>query len=57
MPMAMSEDYLRLASRDRRVELTAGLSGEEISAVEASEMAPGFEHLNIELTTGKDAAR
>ena len=51
------EDYVRLASRDRRVELTSGLSDEEISAVEASEMEPGFEHLNSELTTGKDAAR
>jgi prevent-host-death family protein len=54
------EDYVRLASRDRRVELTSELSAEEIAAVEDSEMAPGFDHLNAELAakpvTGKNAA-
>jgi prevent-host-death family protein len=43
------EDYMRLASRDRRVELTSQLSAEEIAAVENSEMGPGFDHLNAEL--------
>ena len=54
------EDYGRLASRDRRVELTSELSAEEIAAVEASEMEPGFDHLNAELAEtpvkGKNAA-
>lgn len=54
------EDYMRLASRDRRVELTSELSGEEIAAVERSEMEPGFDHLNAELAvkpvTDKNAA-
>ena len=43
------EDCVRLASRDRRVELTSELSSEDIGAVEASEMAPGLVHLNAEL--------
>jgi prevent-host-death family protein len=54
------EDYVRLASRDRRVELTSQLSAEEITAVENSDMAPGFDHLNAELAakpmTDKKAA-
>lgn len=54
------EDYVRLASRDRRVELTATLSDAEIAAVEASHMEPGLDHLNAELAakpvTGKHAA-
>jgi hypothetical protein len=36
-------------SRDRRVDRTEDLNGEEIAAVEASEMEGGFEHLNAEL--------
>jgi prevent-host-death family protein len=51
------EDYVRLARRDRQVQLTDGLSEEEIKAVEKAEMGPGFEHLNDELPTGKHAAR
>jgi prevent-host-death family protein len=51
------EDYMRLAKRDRRVQLTADLSHKEIEAVENAEMAPGLEHLNSELSTGKHAAR
>jgi prevent-host-death family protein len=51
------EDYMRLARRDRRVELTADLSDLEIEAVENAEMAPGFDHLNSELPTGGHAAR
>ena len=43
------EDYIRLASRDRRVELTAQISPDEIAAVENSLMEPGLDHLNDEL--------
>jgi prevent-host-death family protein len=43
------EDFVRLSKRDRRVEPTAELSADEIAAVEASEMKPGFDHLNDEL--------
>ena len=43
------EDHMRLASRDRRVELTSQLSTEEIAAVESSEMDPRFDHLDAEL--------
>lgn len=55
------EDFVRLSKRDRRVELTAELSADEIAAVEASEMDPGLDHLNEELTgtkslTAKNAA-
>ncbi|MDX0742097.1 type II toxin-antitoxin system prevent-host-death family antitoxin [Sinorhizobium medicae] len=50
------EDYLRLSRRDRRVEATAELSDDDISAVEKSEMEPGFDHLNAELLTDKHAA-
>ena len=49
------EDYLRLSRRDRRVEATAELSDDDISAVEKSEMEPGLDHLNAELLTGKNA--
>ena len=50
------EDYLRLARRDRRVEATAELSGDELAAVEKSEMETGFDHLDAELLTDKNAA-
>jgi prevent-host-death family protein len=55
------EDFVRLSKRDRRVELTAELSADEIAAVEASEMEPGLDHLNEELNgtkslTAKNAA-
>jgi prevent-host-death family protein len=43
------DDYVRLTKRDRCVERTSELSEAEIAAVEQSEMAPGFEHLNDEL--------
>ncbi|WP_192385090.1 type II toxin-antitoxin system Phd/YefM family antitoxin [Mesorhizobium silamurunense] len=43
------EDFVRLSKRDRRVDLTAELSADEIAAVEASEMEPGLDHLNDEL--------
>ncbi|WP_245517161.1 MULTISPECIES: type II toxin-antitoxin system Phd/YefM family antitoxin [unclassified Mesorhizobium] len=47
------EDFVRLSKRDRRVELTAELSADEIAAVEASEMEPGLDHLNDELAGSK----
>lgn len=50
------EDYLRLAKRDRRVELTTVLGDEELAASEASYMDPGPERLNVELMKGKHAA-
>jgi prevent-host-death family protein len=43
------EDFVRLSARDRRVQRTVDLSDADIAAIEASEMAPGFEHLNAEL--------
>lgn len=50
------EDYLRLARRDRRVEVTAMLGDDDLEVVEASDMEPGFDHLDSELVTGKNAA-
>mgnify|MGYP001001616378 CR=1 FL=1 len=47
------EDFVRLSKRDRRVELTAELSADEIAAVEAAEMEPGLDHLDVELADGK----
>lgn len=35
--------------RDRRVVRTVDLTDEDIAAIEASEMTPGFEHLNTEI--------
>jgi hypothetical protein len=43
------DDQHRTVAGDRRVVRTADLSEEEIAAIAASEMAPGFEHLNAEL--------
>jgi prevent-host-death family protein len=50
------EDYLRLAKRDRIVQLTADLSDEELAAVARSEMEPGHEHLDDLLTESERAA-
>lgn len=47
------EDFVRLSKRDRRVELTAELSADEIAAVEAAEMELGLDHLNDELPAAK----
>jgi prevent-host-death family protein len=47
------EDFVRLSKRDRRVELTAELSADEVATVEASEMEPGRDHLNDELPGAK----
>lgn len=43
------EDFVRLSRRDRRVQLTADLTAEEIAEIEQSTMAPGNEHLNAEV--------
>ncbi|MBB1251713.1 type II toxin-antitoxin system Phd/YefM family antitoxin [Rhizobium sp. G21] len=48
------EDYIRLAKRDRRVELTTSLDDDELAAVEASTMEPGLDHLNAELLMDKN---
>ncbi|CKY25954.1 prevent-host-death family protein [Mycobacterium tuberculosis] len=45
------EDFVRLSKRERRVQRTVDLNEADIAAVEASEMAPGSEHLNSELDT------
>lgn len=50
------EDYLRLAKRDRRADLTAVLNDDELAAIEASIMEPGLDHLNAELLMDKHAA-
>lgn len=50
------EDYLRLMKRDRQVELTADLTDDELAAIETSEMEPGLEYLDAELTVDKKAA-
>lgn len=50
------EDYVRLAKRDRRVDLTAAISDDELDAIEASTMEPGLDHLNTELLMDKNAA-
>jgi len=50
------EDYLRLAKRDRRVDLTTALGDDELAAIEASEIEPGLDHRTSELPTDKRAA-
>jgi hypothetical protein len=44
-----STDPYQAVARDRRVDRTGDLREEENAAVEASEMAPSFEHLDAEL--------
>jgi hypothetical protein len=46
---ATLDDQNRTIAGNRRVVRTAALSEEEIAAIEASEMEPGFEHLNAQL--------
>ncbi len=41
------EDFVRLSKRDRRVQPTVDLTDAEIAAVEASEMTPEPDHLNL----------
>ncbi|MFX6618294.1 type II toxin-antitoxin system prevent-host-death family antitoxin, partial [Acinetobacter baumannii] len=43
------DEYERLSARDRRAVKAEDLTEEDIAALEASEMAPGYEHLNAEL--------
>jgi prevent-host-death family protein len=43
------DEYERLSARDRRAVKAEDLTDEDIAALEASEMARGFEHLNAEL--------
>ena len=43
------DEYERLRARDRRAVRAEDLTDEDIAAIEASEMAPGFEHLDAEL--------
>lgn len=46
---ARPTDPNQVAARDRRAVRAEDLSEEEIAAVEASEMGPGFEYLDAEL--------
>jgi prevent-host-death family protein len=41
------EDFLRLSKRDRRIQRTVDLTDVEIAAVEASEMTPEPDHLDL----------
>ena len=43
------DEYERLRARDRRAVRAEDLADEDIAALEASEMAPGYEHLDAEL--------
>jgi len=43
------DEYERLRARDRRAVRAEDLTDEDIAALEASEMAPGYEPLNAEL--------
>ncbi|WP_311273691.1 MULTISPECIES: type II toxin-antitoxin system Phd/YefM family antitoxin [unclassified Rhizobium] len=50
------EDYVRLAKRDRRVELSSMLGDDDLAVIEASRMETGLDHLNAEPLTDKHAA-
>src|SRR5215468_11262945 len=43
------DEYERLRARDRRAVRAEDLNDEDIAALEASEMAPGYDHLDAEL--------
>lgn len=43
------DEYERLRARDRRAVRAENLTDEDLAAIEASEMSPGFEHLDAEL--------
>lgn len=43
------EEYERLNARDRRAARAEDLTDDDLAALEASEMSPGYEHLNAEL--------
>lgn len=42
------DEYERLSARDRRAVLAADLTDEDVAALEAADLAPGYEHLNAE---------
>jgi prevent-host-death family protein len=42
-------EYERLRARDRRAVRAEDLTDEDMAALEASEMGPGYEHLDAEL--------
>jgi prevent-host-death family protein len=43
------DEYERLRARDRRAVRAEDLTDEDIAALETSEMAPGYEHLDAEI--------
>ena len=43
------DEYERLRARDRRAVRAEDLTDEDMAALEASEMGPGYEHLDAEL--------
>jgi prevent-host-death family protein len=43
------DEYERLRARDRRAVRAEDLTDEDVAALEASEMGPGYEHLDAEL--------
>ena len=43
------DEYERLRARDRRAVRAEDLTDEDIAALEASKMGPGYEHLDAEL--------
>jgi prevent-host-death family protein len=43
------DEYERLRARDRRAVRAEDLTDEDIAALEASEMGPGYEHFDAEL--------
>ncbi len=49
------EDYIRLAKRDRRVDLATALSDEVLKLVDISSMEDGLDRLNDELTDNNAA--
>ena len=61
-PRPAPADEASATGRDRRAVRTVDLTEEDIAAIEASEMTPGFEHLDAELepetgTLVEDGAR
>ena len=48
-PRPAPADEASATGRDRRAVRTVDLTEEDIAAIEASEMTPGFEHLDAEL--------
>ncbi len=48
-PRPAPADEASATGRDRRAVRTVDMTEEDIAAIEAAEMAPGFEHLNAEI--------